>query len=274
MKTRIAVLALSLASLAALTACGTASNNAQNPANSTSSQAGGDLLAQIKKSGEIKIGTEGTYAPFTFHDSNNQLTGFDVELAEAVAKQLGVKADFVETPWDGMFAGLNDKRFDMIANEVGVNPERKKKYDFSAPYITSTAVLIVRKDNNTIHSFTDLKGKKAAQTLTSNYGKMARSNGAEIVDVQGFDDAVQLVESGRADATINDKLSFLTFLKQHPNAPLKIAAVSPDAGQSAFVFRKGNPQLVDAVNKALKKIEQNGTYEKISEKWFGQNVLH
>ncbi len=276
MKKRIALGLMSIVSLAVLTACGAAGNGTNNAGGGSTGTAaqGGNLLEQIKKRGSIEIGTEGTYAPFSFHDSQNQLTGFDVELARAVAEQLGVKADFVETPWDGMLAGLNDKRFDMVANEVGVTQDRQKIYDFSTPYITSASVLIVRKDNTTIHSFKDLNGKKSAQTLTSNFGKMAQQNGATIVSVQGFNEALQLVESGRVDATINDKLSFLAFMKQHPDAPLKVVATNEDASQSAFAFRKGNPELVKAVNDALATIEKNGTYDKISKKWFNENVLH
>jgi L-cystine transport system substrate-binding protein len=276
MEKRIALGLMSIVSLAVLTACGAAGNGTNNAGGGSTGTAaqGGNLLEQIKKRGSIEIGTEGTYAPFSFHDSQNQLTGFDVELARAVAEQLGVKADFVETPWDGMLAGLNDKRFDMVANEVGVTQDRQKIYDFSTPYITSASVLIVRKDNTTIHSFKDLNGKKSAQTLTSNFGKMAQQNGATIVSVQGFNEALQLVESGRVDATINDKLSFLAFMKQHPDAPLKVVATNEDASQSAFAFRKGNPELVKAVNDALATIEKNGTYDKISKKWFNENVLH
>jgi L-cystine transport system substrate-binding protein len=273
---KIAFGLLSTASLMLLTACGTSANGTNSTGTNAPSgaKASGNLLSQVKQRGYIEIGTEGVYAPFSFHNSQNQLTGFDVDLATAVAKQLGVKADFVETPWDGMLAGLNDKRFDMVANEVGVTPQREKIYDFSTPYITSASVLIVRKDNTTIHTFADLKGKKSAQSLTSNFAAIAKQNGATIVSVQGFNDALQLLESGRVDAVVNDKLSFLTFLKEHPNAPLKVVATNKDASQSAFAFRKGNPQLVKAVDKALATLEKNGTYNQISQKWFNQNVLH
>lgn len=276
MNKKIAFGLLSTASLMLLTACGTSANGTNSTGTNATpgAKASGNLLSQVKQRGSIEIGTEGVYAPFSFHDSQNQLTGFDVDLATAVAKQLGVQADFVETPWDGMLAGLNDKRFDMVANEVGITPQREKIYDFSTPYITSASVLIVQKDNTTIHTFADLKGKKSAQSLTSNFAAIAKQNGATIVSVQGFNDALQLLESGRVDAVVNDKLSFLTFLKEHPNAPLKVVATNKDASQSAFAFRKGNPQLVKAVDKALATLEKNGTYSQISQKWFNQNVLH
>lgn len=257
-----------------LSACGTA-NTTSNTANQTGATkaASQDLLAKVKSTGTLTIGTEGTYAPFTFHDKTNQLTGFDVDLAKEVANRIGVKPDFIETPWDGMFAGLNANRFDMIANEVGIRPDRQQKYDFSDPYITSKAVLIVKNTNTTIHAFSDVKGKKLAQSLTSNYADMAKQDGASVVADQGFNDSMQLLLSGRVDGTINDKMSFLDFKKHNPNAPVKIAAEAPDAAQSAFMFRKGSTTLVQAVNKALQSMIQDGTYEKISDKWFGTNVL-
>jgi L-cystine transport system substrate-binding protein len=257
-----------------LSACGTA-NTTNNAANQTSATkaTSQDLLAKVKSTGTLTIGTEGSYAPFDFHDKTNQLTGFDVDVAKEVAKRIGVKADFVETPWDGMFAGLNASRFDMIADEVGIRPDRQQKYDFSDPYITSKAVLVVKSSNTAIHSFSDVKGKKLAQSLTSNYADMAKKDGASIVSDQGFNDSMQLILSGRVDGTINDKMSYLDFKKHNPNAPVKIAAEDSDAAQSAFMFRKGNSTLVQAVDQALQSMIQDGTYEKISVKWFGTNVL-
>lgn len=233
-----------------------------------------DLYQQIKASGVIKFGTEGTYAPFDFHDANNKLTGFDVAIATEVAKRLGVKAQFVEGPWDGLFAGLNDKRFDVLADEVTIRPDRLAKYDFSTPYIASDAVLIVRKDNKTIHSFKDLKGKTAAESLTSNLGKIARDNGAKIDGINGFNDAVSLLEAGRVDATVNDKLSFLDLMKHNPNAPLKVVASYGSAEQNGLVVRKGNQDLVQAIDKALASMKKDGTYLKISKKWFNADVSH
>lgn len=231
-----------------------------------------NLLEQIKADGVIKIGTEGTYAPFTFHDKDGKLTGFDVEIAEEVAKRLGVKAEFIETKWDGMFAGLDSKRFDAVANEVTIREDRIAKYDFSEPYIVSKAVLIVHNDNNDIKSFADLKGKKSGQTLTSNFGELAKSLGAELVQVDGFNQSVDLLTSKRIDATINDSLSYLDFKKQKPDAPIKVVARQDTADQAAILFNKGNKELVDAVNKALADMKSDGTYLKISEKWFGEDV--
>jgi L-cystine transport system substrate-binding protein len=268
--------ALLLSFMFVLSACGKdekADKDKKDSDKKTAEKADGDLLKKIKDDGTITIGTEGTYPPFTFHDTSGNLTGFDVELAQEVAKRLGVKAEFKETQWDAMFAGLDAKRFDMIANQVGIRPDRQEKYDFSDPYITSSAVLIVSKDNDKVKAFEDIKGLNSAQSLTSNYADMAKKLGANIVGVEGFQQAVELLAQKRVDVTINDKLTFLDFKKSKPDAPVKVAATSEDASTSGFMFRKKSDTLVDEVNKALKDIIDDGTYKKISEKWFGEDVL-
>ncbi len=232
----------------------------------------GENLDQIKSAGVLKIGTEGTYAPFTYHDKSGALVGFDVEIGQAVAEKLGVKAEFLEGKWDGLIAGLDANRYDTVINQVGITEERKKKYDFSEPYIASKAVLIVKGDDAEIKDFADLKGKKSAQSLTSNFGKLAQASGAELVGTDGFDQSIQLVLTGRADATINDSLSFLDFKKQKPDANVKIAAEKADADYSGIILRKGEPELLEAINKALVDIKADGTYEKISQKYFGADV--
>lgn len=232
-----------------------------------------DDLARIKSAGAIKIGTEGTYAPFSYHDASG-LTGFDVEIGREIARRLGVKADFVEGKWDGLIAGLDVKRYDVVINQVGITDARKAKYDFSNPYISSQAVLVVRDNNTEIKSFGDLKGKRSANTLTSNFGKLAQKYGAEVVPVQGFNESIDLLLSGRVDATINDNLSFLDFKKHKPDAKVKAVASDKSAefSESGVLLRKGNPDLVAAINKALADIKADGTYKKISVKYFGTDL--
>ncbi|MCD1262898.1 amino acid ABC transporter substrate-binding protein [Shinella sumterensis] len=232
----------------------------------------GENLAAIQSAGALKIGTEGTYAPFTYHDTDGKLVGFDVEIGEAIAKKLGVKAEFLEGKWDGLIAGLDANRYDAVINQVGITEARKQKYDFSEPYIASKAVLIVRGDDDSIKGFADLKGKKSAQSLTSNFGKIAQEAGAELVGTDGFDQSIQLVLTGRADATINDSLSFLDFKKHKPDANVKVVAEQADADYSGVIIRKGEPELLEAINKALADIKADGTYKTISDKYFGQDV--
>ncbi|MNW27188.1 L-cystine-binding protein TcyA precursor [compost metagenome] len=263
--------------LLVLAACGNSTGQTTDTAGSNNGATGTQETAQsaleaVKASGKLRIGTEGTYAPFTFRDGSGQLTGFDVELAREVSKRLGVEPEFVETQWDGMFAGLDAKRFDVVFNQVSINDDRKAKYDFSDPYIVSKAVLIVSTDNNEIKQFADLKGKKAAQSLTSNLTEIAKSNGAEIVATEGFNQAIDLLTSKRVDATVNDGLSFLDLKVQRPDVPLKAVDEVEEASESAALFNKGNDDLIEAVNKALADMKSDGTYLSISEKYFGTDV--
>jgi L-cystine transport system substrate-binding protein len=275
-KKLLVVFALILSILLLISACGkddeAKKNNKEN--NKTAEKAeDNDLLTKVKDDGKLLVGTEGTYAPFTFHDESGNLTGFDVEISREVAKRLGVEAEFKETQWDAIFAGLDAKRFDMIANQVGIRPDRQEKYSFSDPYITSAAVLITHKDNEKVKAFEDIKGLNAAQSLTSNYGDLAKKHGANLVSVEGFTQAVELLASKRVDVTINDRISFLDYTKQRPDAPIKVAATSEDASASGLMFRKDSDTLVAEVNKALSEMIADGTYTKISEKWFGEDVL-
>lgn len=231
-------------------------------------------LASVKSAGELKMGTEGTYAPFTFHTISGDLTGFDVEIGRAIAQQLKVKPVFVESKWDGLIAGLDAKRYDVVINEVGITAERQKKYDFSSPYIVSKAVLIVKNTNDSIHQFADLKGKNSAQSLTSNYAQIARGYGAQLVNTDGFNQSIDLVVQGRADATVNDNLSYLDFKKHRPAAPVKVVASEDNASASGIMMRKDDGSLQAAINQALATLKQNGTYQKISNKYFGQDVSH
>ncbi|VTN03297.1 Probable amino-acid ABC transporter-binding protein HI_1080 precursor [Raoultella ornithinolytica] len=159
-----------------------------------------------------------------------------------------------------------------MINQVSITPERQAKYDFSVPYITPKAVLIVNNNNQDIHTFADLKGKKSAHTLTSNYAQIARENGAEVVGTDGFDQSIALVSQGRADATINSNLSFLDFKKHKPDAPVKIVAERTDAEQEAVLIRKGEPELRQAIDAAIADIRADGSYQRISSQYFGADV--
>ena len=124
-----------------------------------SGQEGGDQLAQIRQRGELIVAMEGTWSPWTYHDESDQLVGYDVEVAKLIADKLGVKATFVEGEWDGLFAGLDAGRYDLVINGVEVTDERREKYDFSEPYGYIRTAIIVDGGNMEIQSFEDLNGK-------------------------------------------------------------------------------------------------------------------
>ncbi|MER2137291.1 MAG: amino acid ABC transporter substrate-binding protein [Arthrobacter sp.] len=227
----------------------------------------------VQDQGTLTIGTEGTYRPFSFHEGGGgDLTGYDVEIARAVAAKLGVEARFGEAPWDALFAGLNAGRFAMVANQVSITPERVDSYEFSDPYTVSPGVVVVPKGDTSITSFADLVGKTTAQSLSSNWYVLAQENGASVEAVEGWAQSVSLLEQGRVDATVNDRLTFLDYILQRPDAPIQVAAETDDPALMAFAFAKGNTELRNAVNQALKELREDGTLAEISNKYFGEDV--
>jgi cystine transport system substrate-binding protein len=270
---RLVVVGLVAALLLAVSGCGSDSGSSGSSGTAGKTSTGGTSLADIQKAGVITVGTEGTYRPFTYHEGGHgKLTGYDVEVMQAVAKKLGVQAKFRETQWDAIFAGLSSGRFDVIANQVSINPERSAKYEFSTPYTVSPGVIVVKKEDDSIHSFDDLKGKTTAQSLTSNWYQLAKDSGANVQSVEGWAQAVTLLKQGRVDATVNDKLTFLDYQTTEHDTSLKVAAETADKAQNALTFRKGSTSLVDAVDKALAELRADGTLAAISKKYFGEDV--
>jgi cystine transport system substrate-binding protein len=269
-RTRLSVIGLIAAAGLALAGCGSASTA---PTSSAPAAGADTSLSDVKSAGVLKVGTEGTYKPFTFHaNGSGELTGYDVEIINAVAAKLGVKPAFQETQFDAIFAGLDAKRFDVVANQVSITDERKAKYDFSTPYTVSTGVIVTKADDNNITSFDSLKGKTTAQSLTSNWYKLAQQSGANVEAVEGWAQAITLLKQGRVDATINDKLTYLDSQKTDHDAGIKIAAETTDKSLSAFALRKGSTSLTDAINKALGELAAEGTLTKISQKYFDADV--
>jgi len=262
------LLSAALLSVLALSACSSPSSN-----DAGSTDASANSLEAIQESGVLTVGTEGTYKPFSYHEGGSgPLTGYDVEVITAVAEKLGVEAEFEETQWDAIFSGLESGRFDVIANQVSINDEREAAYDFSTPYTVSPGVIVVKDDNTDITSFADLEGKTTAQSLTSNWYELAKENGANVEAVEGWAQAVALLNDGRVDATVNDSLTYLDYAKQNPDAGLKIAAETDEPSLSAVVFTKGNTELQTAVDDALAELKADGTLAEISDKYFGSDV--
>jgi cystine transport system substrate-binding protein len=259
----IATLTASVTALA-LAACGSSGDDA------ATTEAGNDL--NLVEDGTLTVATEGTYRPFTFHDSTGELVGYDVEVAEAVAAELGLEIEFAETQWDAIFAGLDAGRFDTVANQVSITPERLEDYTFSQPYTVSRGVVVVPEGDTSVSSFADLDGKTAAQSLTSNWRTLAEESGAQIEPVEGWAQAVALLEQGRVETTINDSLTVLDHLQEHPEDPIEIAAETEETSESAFVVTPEREALAAAIDGALDTLKEDGTLTELSQKYFGDDV--
>lgn len=261
-----------------LAACGgekgaaTSSQAASAPA--PAAAATGSLIERINNKGTITVGTEGTYAPFTYHDESGKLTGYDVEVTRAVAEKLGVTVEFKETQWDAMMAGLKAGRFDVVANQVALtSPERQATFDKSEPYSWSGPVLVARNDS-TITSVDQIAGKKAAQSLTSNYGERATAAKAEIVPVDGLAQSLMLIEQKRAEVTLNDELAVLDYLKKNQTSSVKIVWSAPadEKVGAGLVVNKGNEEAVAKFSEAVKQLQADGTLKKLGEQFFGKDI--
>ncbi len=230
-----------------------------------------DQLAAIKEKGKLVVGTEGTYSPNSYHDGSGNLVGFDVDVARAIGKHLGVEVEFYEAKWDSLFAAMDSGRVDTVINEVEYNEDRAKKYDFSDPYCYIHGALLVPEGSD-ITSFDQVSGKKCAQNATSSWGKMAESLGAELVPVDSMSQTIDLLTSGRADATLNAETAFSDYLRNHPDQSVKIAALTDTTSSSLVPVKKGQEELVKAINEALQEMKDSGELAEISNQYFGMDV--
>lgn len=232
-----------------------------------------DLLDTVKQRGTLKIAVEGTYPPFTFKDAQQNLTGFDVEVATEVAKRLKVKPEFTTGEWSGLLAGLQAGKFDVVVNQVGITDKRKETFDFSQPYTFSSAQLIVRKNETRVFkSLDDLKGKKVGVGQGSNYADMVKAvSGIEVKVYPSAPENLQDLASGRIDAALNDSL-LIPFAIKQAKLPLKAGHPVGDVTTMGIPFAKNNPKFKQAVDKALNDMKADGSFKKISVKWFGIDV--
>jgi His/Glu/Gln/Arg/opine family amino acid ABC transporter permease subunit len=253
---RRALLAVVLLAALVTAACGPSQNGAD----------------RTESSGVLRVGTEGTYAPFSFQDpATGQLAGYDVDVATAVGERLGKKIEFVQTPWDSIFAALEANRFDIVANEVTISPERKAKYDLSEPYSVAEGVVITRANDDSIKTLNDLKGKTVGATITSNWAQIARDAGAKLEPVEGFTQAITLLNQGRVDAVVNDSIAFHAYQAETNDQSVKIGATIDEKSEQAFAARK-NSGLLPELNKALDELKNDGTLARISDKYLKVNA--
>lgn len=248
----------------------------ESSSDTASDSSSDDLLSTIKERGYITVAMEGTWAPWTYHDEDDNLVGFDVEVAKAVADELGVDVQYQEGEWDGLLAGVQSGRYDIMVNGVGYTEERTQAYTFSDPYCYNKTALIVRGDNEDIKSLDDLKGKTTCNSANSTYQLIAEEYGANVLDVETLDGTLEMVLAGtdRADATLNAEASFLDYMNAHPDANLKIVDYYPESEKVCIIMPKGDSSdsLKEAINSAIEKLRADGTLSELSNKYFGGDI--
>ena len=259
---------MAAAGVLGLTGC-----SSKDTAASTASSAPLNKLDSIQKSGKLVVALEGAWQPWSYHDSSDTLVGYDVEVSRAIAEKLGVEPEYVESDWDSLFAGLDAGRYDMVCNGVEVTEERAKTYAFTTPYGYIHTALAVRKDNEDIHSFEDLKGKTTANSLASTYMELAESYGATVQGIDTLEETIQLLTAGRIDATLNADVSFYDYMNVHPDADFKLVAQTAEASHVAIpVLKSEDTAYLDALNTAIDALRADGTLKTLSEKYFGQDI--
>jgi L-cystine transport system substrate-binding protein len=232
-----------------------------------------DLLDDVKARGTLRIACEGTYPPFNFRNDKGELDGFDVEIAKALAAKLGLKPEFTTTEWSGILAGLQAGKYDVIVNQVAATEKRRETFDFSEPYVVSYPQLIVRaNETRKLDTPADLKGRKLGVGQGSNYAELAKGiEGAEVRTYPGAPEYLQDLASGRIDAAINDSL-LIPYLREKTRLPVKAGAAIGKPESNAIPFRKGSPKFKQALDAALAALKADGSYAKISTKWFERDV--
>ena len=266
-----------LAAAGVLTLSGCSSNASSSNSDSSSkseSAEAADQLSALQASGKLIVALEGAWQPWSYHDESDTLVGYDVEVSRAIAEKLGVEPEYVESDWDSLFAGLDAGRYDMVCIGVEVTDERALTYDFTTPYGYIHTALAVKKNNDTIQTFEDLKGKTTANSLASTYMELAESYGATVQGIDTLEETLQLLAAGRIDATLNADVSFYDYLNVHPDADFKIVAQTEEASHVAIPLRRGDASatLLEAINNAIDELRADGTLKELSEKYFGQDI--
>ncbi len=241
----------------------------------TEAAATGTELTLIKP-GQVTVCSDIPYAPFEFYENgaDGKVVGIDVELVEAITADNGLTADFIKTPFDGIFAALAAGQCDIIASSVSITDERKKSNNFTDPYFTIQQTILVRStDAATLNDTPALKGKKVGAQAATTGAEFAKAEGAkngfEVTEFQGADEMIAALKAGQVDAAIQDS-PVNGYAATRSDGELTVSKVFEGAGEAyGFVVPTSNSALRDAMNASLTELRDSGKYKEIVAKYLG-----
>lgn len=224
---------------------------------------------------EYIVGSDASYAPFEFQNDKREVVGFDIEILNAVAAKAGFRIKVINTPWEGIFAALDQGDRDLLASAITITDERKQGMDFSEPYFEARQLIALARGVNDVKTFQDLKGKKVAvQMGTTGDDVVQKLLGKTSPDIRRFESmplALKELEAGGVDAVVGDNGVVINHVRNNPSGGI---ALLEDAKSFApeyygFPVKKGNKALLDKVNAGIRAIKADGTYGRIFNKYFG-----
>ncbi|VXC95204.1 lysine/arginine/ornithine transporter subunit; periplasmic-binding component of ABC superfamily [Pseudomonas sp. 8Z] len=220
---------------------------------------------------KLKIGTEGAYPPFNLIDASGQVTGFDVEIGQALCAKMKAECEVVTSDWDGIIPALNAKKFDFLIASMSITDERKQTVDFTDPYYTNKLQFIAPKGADFKTDKDSLKGKVIGAQRSTIAGTWLEENLDGIVDIKLYDtqeNAYLDLASGRVDGVLADKLVNWEWLKSDSGKDFEFKGEPVfDNDKIGIAVRKNDP-LREKLNAALKEIVADGTYKQINDKYF------
>jgi polar amino acid transport system substrate-binding protein len=218
----------------------------------------------------IKVATDATWPPMEMVDANKQIVGYDIDLLNAVAKEAGIKVEFKNTAWDGIFAGLDSGQYDAIISSVTITDERKAKYDFTDAYTSIGQILVVPKTDKTSKTIADLKGKKVGSQIgTTGTMEVKKVVGVESKTYDEVGLAFEDMAAGRIAGVVCDEPVAAHFALQKKEYKEKFKIVGKAFTKEGYgiVVKKGNKELLEVLNKGIKAVKAKKIDTKIHTKW-------
>ena len=237
----------------------------------TAGTAMADELDAIKEKGVIRIAMSGAYPPFNFVNEQNEVVGFDPSIGKEIARRMGLEAEIVTTAWDGIIGGLLANKYDAIVGSMSITEERDKVVDFVGPYYTTKRAIFTKPDSG-ITSVSQLGDVTVGVTLGETHEEWARNQGYTVRTYKGLPELLLELQNGRVDVIVNDSIAAILAMKKNGYEFRMLDDLETDVIGAGIAIRQGNPELKEAMQKALDSMMEDGTYLEIAEEWVGGDI--